>query len=52
MWHAFPFNAQAEVYDPALLAAGVQLSHGLDAAFGLPPKLTMSQVGAWGSGGQ
>eukprot|EP01116_Phalansterium_solitarium_P018609 TRINITY_DN499_c0_g1_i1.p1 TRINITY_DN499_c0_g1~~TRINITY_DN499_c0_g1_i1.p1 ORF type:complete len:799 (-),score=301.91 TRINITY_DN499_c0_g1_i1:735-3131(-) len=42
-WHAFPFNAEPELYDPVLVAAGVELSHMLDRQFGLPLKATMSQ---------
>ena len=30
--------------DPELLAAGVDLTHDLDRAFGLRPKITMSQA--------
>ena len=43
-WHALPHNAQLELFDPSLLEFAVQLTHGLDKRFGLPPKLTMSQV--------
>lgn len=39
-----PFNTQVEMFDPGLLRAAVQLAHDLDADFGLPPKMTMSQV--------
>ncbi|GAB4813534.1 hypothetical protein N2152v2_000580 [Parachlorella kessleri] len=42
-WHAFPHNAQLELFDPGLLEYAVQLTHGLDERFGLPRKLTMSQ---------
>ncbi|KAK9815327.1 hypothetical protein WJX72_001843 [[Myrmecia] bisecta] len=42
-WHAMPFNAQLEFYDAPLVEAAVQLTHDLDALFGLPPKVTMSQ---------
>lgn len=36
---------QAEYMDPDLLAFGVDMTHELDRRFGLPPKVTMSQVG-------
>ena len=42
-WHAFPFNGELELGDASLLAAGVSLTHSLDAQFGLPPKATYSQ---------
>lgn len=42
-YHAFPFNAEPELYSPTLFAEGVALTHALDAQFGLPPKRTMSQ---------
>ena len=45
-WHALPFNAELELMDASLLAANVQLTHEIDAALGLPPKITMSQVWA------
>lgn len=44
-WHAYPFNMQSEVADASLLAAAVNLTHDLDARFGLPPKITISQAG-------
>ncbi|KAF6255451.1 hypothetical protein COO60DRAFT_212733 [Scenedesmus sp. NREL 46B-D3] len=37
-WHAMPFNPQYEVFDADLLAAAVDLTHGLDARFGKAPK--------------
>lgn len=43
-WHAFPHNSQVELFDRGLLEFAVRLTHGLDRRFGLPPKLTMSQV--------
>ena len=43
-WHALPFNGQLEFLDRSLLEFAVQLTHELDAKFGLPPKKTMSQV--------
>lgn len=43
-WHAYPHNAQMEVMDESLLAYGVTLTHELDALFGLPPKITLSQA--------
>ena len=42
-WHAFPFNAQPEFMDPSLIGFGVDLTHQLDARFGVPNKTTMSQ---------
>jgi hypothetical protein len=42
-WHAFPHNAQLEIMDPSLIQAGIQMTHDLDARFGLPPKHTLSQ---------
>lgn len=42
-WHAFPFNAQAELYDDSLFEFGLHLTHQLDLKFGLPPKTAMSQ---------
>lgn len=43
-WHAFPHNAQLELFDPSLLGWAVGMTHELDRRFGLPNKLTMSQV--------
>lgn len=31
------------VYEPTLMQAGIQMTHDLDARFGLPPKHTLSQ---------
>eukprot|EP00048_Salpingoeca_helianthica_P005546 m.89006 g.89006 ORF g.89006 m.89006 type:complete len:722 (-) comp13639_c1_seq3:776-2941(-) len=42
-WHAFPFNAELELYDPVMVDEGVALTHRIDAEFGLPPKFTLSQ---------
>lgn len=42
-WHAFPFNAELELYNPTFVDEGVALTHNLDARFGLPPKITLSQ---------
>ena len=42
-WHAFPHNAQLEIMDPALIQAGIQMTHDLDVRFGLPLKHTLSQ---------
>lgn len=36
---------QSEVADASLLTAAVDLTHDLDARFGLPPKITISQAG-------
>lgn len=43
-WHAMPHNAELEFMDRSMLQASIQLTHELDAAFGMPPKITMSQV--------
>lgn len=43
-WHAFPHNAQLEIMDPVLIQAGIQLTHDLDARFGLAPKRTLSPL--------
>eukprot|EP00928_Gymnodinium_smaydae_P036212 TRINITY_DN25336_c0_g1_i1.p1 TRINITY_DN25336_c0_g1~~TRINITY_DN25336_c0_g1_i1.p1 ORF type:complete len:743 (-),score=75.20 TRINITY_DN25336_c0_g1_i1:191-2419(-) len=42
-WHAFPHNAQLEIMDPALIRAGIALTHRFDAAMGQSPKSTLSQ---------
>lgn len=42
-WHAFPFNAELEMYNPTFVDEGVALTHSLDASLGLPPKFTLSQ---------
>lgn len=42
-WHAFPFNAELELYNEVFIDEGVALTHALDASFGLPPKFTLSQ---------
>jgi len=42
-WHAFPFNSEAELHSPDLLAAGVAACHALDDAYGFPRKATFSQ---------
>ncbi|EFN51908.1 hypothetical protein CHLNCDRAFT_54763 [Chlorella variabilis] len=42
-WHALPHNAQVELYDADLLRFAVSLTHDLDRAFHLPPKITASQ---------
>ena len=42
-WHAFPHNAELEMGNPTLLAAGVNMTHSLDASLGLPPKRVLSQ---------
>ncbi|WIA20109.1 hypothetical protein OEZ85_005961 [Tetradesmus obliquus] len=41
-WHAIPFNPQYEVFDADLLAAAVDLTHGLDARFGQHKKRMVS----------
>lgn len=42
-WHAYPFNAELELSDYTLLAAGVQLTHVLDDATGQRRKTVLSQ---------
>jgi hypothetical protein len=42
-WHAFPFNGEAELSEPAMFAAALGLTHGLDDRFGVPRKATLSQ---------
>jgi hypothetical protein len=42
VWHAGPMNMQAEGMNAALFQFGVNLSHSLDDAFGLPHKTTLS----------
>ena len=39
-----PFNSELEFMDKSMLQANIQLTHELDRSFGLPPKVTMSQV--------
>ena len=43
VWHAFPFNGQAEIMDESLFEFGISLTHSLDDQFGKPHTLTMSQ---------
>lgn len=43
-WHAFPFNAQLEMYDEDLLTFNVKMTHDLDTKFNLTPKITLSQA--------
>ena len=42
-WHAFPFNAQPEVYDVAMAEFGFQMTHQLDDRLNRPRTVTMSQ---------
>eukprot|EP00040_Diaphanoeca_grandis_P026011 m.144974 g.144974 ORF g.144974 m.144974 type:complete len:865 (-) comp30404_c0_seq3:55-2649(-) len=42
-WHAFPHNAELEMGTPTMLAAGINATHLIDAALGLPPKRVLSQ---------
>jgi hypothetical protein len=42
-WHAWPFNSELDLVDAASLAFGVNLTHSLDAQFGLPAKGVLSQ---------
>ena len=42
-WHAFPFNAEPELYTPELFDAALNLTFRLDDRFGQPRKRTLSQ---------
>ena len=42
-WHAFPHNAELAAADAGMIKAGINITHTLDARFGLPPKRTLSQ---------
>lgn len=42
-YHAFPFNAELELYDPVFVEEGIRLSHDLDEMFGFAQKATLSQ---------
>jgi hypothetical protein len=42
-WHAFPNNAELEMGNQALIQAGINLTHRLDASLGIPPKRVLSQ---------
>lgn len=42
-WHAFPHNAELEAGNAAVIAAGLRMTHALDASLGLPPKTVLSQ---------
>jgi hypothetical protein len=42
-WHAFPFNGEAELSEPGMFAAALNLTHSLDDRFALPHKATLSQ---------
>ena len=42
-WHAYPFNAQPEVYDQSLAEFGFQLTHDLDDQLNRNRTMTMSQ---------
>ena len=42
-YHAFPHNAQPELMDAGMFLAGVQLTHTLDDALGVPRRAVMSQ---------
>mmetsp|Transcript_43781 Transcript_43781/g.76864 ORF Transcript_43781/g.76864 Transcript_43781/m.76864 type:complete len:807 (+) Transcript_43781:83-2503(+) len=43
-WHAFPFDAQFEIMAPALIKAGLELTHALDRQFQQTPKATLAQL--------
>lgn len=42
-WHAFPFNAQLEIYDESMIEFGLQLSRDCSHRFGAPVSNTLSQ---------
>ena len=42
-WHAFPHNAELAAADAGMIKAGVNITHTLDARFGLTSKRTLSQ---------
>ena len=42
-WHAFPFNAQLEIYDESMTEFGLQLSRDCSHRFGAPVSNTLSQ---------
>ncbi|KAK9915574.1 hypothetical protein WJX75_001002 [Coccomyxa subellipsoidea] len=42
-WHAMPHNAELEFMDKSMLQASIELTHELDRAFNMTPKITMSQ---------
>ena len=43
VWHAFPFNGQAEIMDETLFTFGIFLTHYLDDFVGKSQTITMSQ---------
>ena len=43
VWHAFPFNAEPELFTPALFDAALNLTFAEDAHFGHAPRRTLSQ---------
>eukprot|EP01061_Rhynchopus_euleeides_P033478 TRINITY_DN5613_c0_g1_i1.p1 TRINITY_DN5613_c0_g1~~TRINITY_DN5613_c0_g1_i1.p1 ORF type:complete len:507 (+),score=125.70 TRINITY_DN5613_c0_g1_i1:98-1618(+) len=42
-WHAFPTNAELAAMHPGMVRRGLNVTHTLDTAFGLPPKKVLSQ---------
>lgn len=46
VWHAFPFNAEAEMYDADIYASSVSMSQRLAQQFGVPVPKTLSQRGS------
>eukprot|EP01089_Gocevia_fonbrunei_P013483 TRINITY_DN3465_c0_g3_i3.p1 TRINITY_DN3465_c0_g3~~TRINITY_DN3465_c0_g3_i3.p1 ORF type:complete len:696 (-),score=157.49 TRINITY_DN3465_c0_g3_i3:338-2425(-) len=42
-WHAFPFNAEAEMMDATLFESALTMAQDLNKIFGFPNTLTMSQ---------
>ena len=42
-WHAFPFNAEPELFTPELFDAALNLTFAQDAYFGHAPRKTLSQ---------
>lgn len=50
-WHAFPFNAEPELFTPELFDAALNLTFEQDAAVGHAPRRTLSQRDVPGPGG-
>ena len=42
-WHAFPFNAEPELYDPGLFQAALDLTFAEDDHYNHPHRMTLSQ---------
>jgi hypothetical protein len=41
-WHAFPHNAELEAGSATVIEAGLDLTHSLDKALGLAPKVAFN----------